>query len=63
MGSQKKPHQATDGAKPDTPPAPAKEDLGPQPHAGETYPSARFIHGAFHPRDVPDEPLHAEPGE
>ncbi len=58
MGSQKKPHQATHGAKPDTPPAPAKEDL-----ELEAYPSARFIHGAFHPRDVPDEPLHADPVE
>lgn len=59
MGSQKKPHQATDGGTPESEPqAPAKDDLG-----VEAYPSARFIHGAFHPRDFPDDPLHAEPGD
>lgn len=61
MGSQKKPDGAMQGGKPETaspePPAPAKNDLG-----VETYPSARFIHGAFHPRSVPDEPVIAEPG-
>ncbi len=59
MGSRKKPDEATKGGAPETaPPAPAKDDL-----EIEAYPSARFIHGAFHPRDVPDEPLHADPGE
>lgn len=59
MGSQKKPHQATDGGTPEPKPqAPVKNDPG-----VEIYPSARFIHGAFHPRYFPDEAVIAEPGD
>ena len=61
MASQKKPHQATEG-KPKTKP-PTEDDPGPKTYPSEAYPSARFIHGAFHPRYFLDDPPHAEPGD
>lgn len=60
MGSRKKPDEATEGGAPETaPPAPAEDDL-----EIEAYPSARFIHGAFHPRydeDLIKSPLNIPP--
>ena len=65
MGSHKKP--PTEAGKPETQP-PTENHPGPETdpsesYRGESYPSARFIHGAFHPRDFADEAVIAEPGE